>query len=93
MLAAMRRSLVPPQHLGCRSPARLVLEIDVGQRAAVGVADDEALPFQLGIGIIDRPGRRKAAGVCALSPQLPKKAPRSYTLGALLRLLLQLSGF
>jgi hypothetical protein len=27
------------------------------------VADDEALPLELGIGVVDRPGRREAAGL------------------------------
>ena len=36
---------------------------------AVVIADDEALPLGLGIGILDRPGRREAAlghGKCAM---------------------------
>ena len=31
-----------------------------GQRLPVVVADDEALPLELGIGILERPGRREA---------------------------------
>jgi hypothetical protein len=37
-------------------PFRLLLEIDVGERLPVGVADDEA-----GVGLLDGPGRREAA--------------------------------
>jgi hypothetical protein len=35
--------------------SRLVLEVDIGERLALGVADDEA-----GVRLIDRPGRREA---------------------------------
>ena len=38
-----------------RPPSRLLLEIDVGERLPVGVADDEA-----GVGLLDGPGRREA---------------------------------
>jgi hypothetical protein len=38
-------------------PPLLLLEIDVGQRLPVGVADDEA-----GGILLDGPGRREAAG-------------------------------
>jgi hypothetical protein len=34
--------LVAGEQLGCGLPARLILEIDVGERLPVGVADDEA---------------------------------------------------
>jgi hypothetical protein len=46
-----------------RAPAGFVLEIDVGQRVPVGVADDEAVLAELGIGVVDRPRRREAAGL------------------------------
>jgi hypothetical protein len=36
--------LVAGEELGRRSPSRLILEIDVGERLPVGVADDEAGP-------------------------------------------------
>src|SRR4029077_2921287 len=48
--------LVAGEQLGCRASARLLLEIDVGNRLPVGVADDEA-----GVGLLDGPGRREAA--------------------------------
>ena len=41
---------------GSRPSARFILEIDVSERP-VGVADDEA-----GVGLLDGPGRREAAG-------------------------------
>jgi hypothetical protein len=47
---------------GCRVlPARLTLEIDVGERVPVGVADDEAILAQLYVRVIDGPRRRKAS--------------------------------
>jgi hypothetical protein len=42
--------------------SRLLLEIDVGERLPVGVADDEA-----GVGFLDGPGGRKARGVRSFS--------------------------
>jgi hypothetical protein len=48
--------LVAGEQLGRRPPCRLLLEIDVGERLPVGVADDEA-----GVGLLDGPGRREAA--------------------------------
>jgi hypothetical protein len=42
---------------GRRPPARLLLEVHVGARLPVGVADDEA-----GVRLLDGPGRREAAG-------------------------------
>jgi hypothetical protein len=56
MFAAMRRASVR-----CRLPTGLILEIHVGQRLPVAVADDEAPPIQLGVGLVDGPGRREAA--------------------------------
>ena len=44
--------LVAGQQTGSRSPPLLLLEIDVGERLPVGVADDEA-----GLLLVDRPGR------------------------------------
>jgi hypothetical protein len=38
------------QEVSRRATARLPLEVDVGQRLPVGVADDEAPPIQLWIG-------------------------------------------
>ena len=48
--------LVVSEQLGRRSTTRLVLEIDVGERLPIGVADDEA-----GVGLLGGPGRREAA--------------------------------
>ena len=42
-------------------PPRLLLETEVGQRLPVGVADDEAPPIHLGVGLVDGPGQREAA--------------------------------
>jgi hypothetical protein len=36
---------------------RLFLKVEVGERVAVAIADDEA-----GLGLVDLPGRREAAG-------------------------------
>jgi hypothetical protein len=52
-----------------RPSSRLLLEIDVGKRPTVGVADDEAPLIQLGVGLIDGPGRREAA-----MPRMPQGA-------------------
>jgi hypothetical protein len=59
------QSTVPPQRVHrpgkrqCRVllPPRLVLEIDIGKRLSVGVADNEA-----GVLFLDGLGRREAAG-------------------------------
>ena len=40
-----------------RACSGLFLEIDVGERLPVAVADDEALPIQLWIGLLDGPWR------------------------------------
>jgi hypothetical protein len=48
--------LIARKQLGRRSPAGVVLEIDVGKRLAVVIADNET-----GVGLLDGPGRRKAA--------------------------------
>ena len=48
--------LVVGEQLGRRSTPRLLLEIDIGKRLPVGVADDEA-----GLLLVDQPGRRDAA--------------------------------
>jgi hypothetical protein len=46
--------LVFGEQLSYRSPARLILEIDVSELLAVGVAHDKA-----GFQLLDRPGRRE----------------------------------
>jgi hypothetical protein len=48
--------LVAGEEVRRRATARLALEVDVGQRLAVGVADDEA-----GLLLLDGPGRREPA--------------------------------
>ena len=48
--------LVAGEEMRRRAPAPLLLEIDVGERLPVGVADDEA-----GVGFLDGPGRREVA--------------------------------
>jgi hypothetical protein len=48
--------LVAGEQLGRRSPAGLILEIDVGERLLVRVPDDEA-----GVRFLDGPRRREAA--------------------------------
>jgi hypothetical protein len=53
--------LIAGHHLRRRSPAGFILEIDVGERVAVAVADDVAVLAELGARVIDRPGRREAA--------------------------------
>jgi hypothetical protein len=53
---------VAGEQLGRRTSSRLLLlEIEVGQRLPVGVADDEAPPIQLGVGLVDGRRRREAA--------------------------------
>jgi hypothetical protein len=41
-----------------RPPPGLILEIDIGQRVTVGVADEDAVLAEFGVGIVDGPGRR-----------------------------------
>jgi hypothetical protein len=49
-----------------RLSSRLIFKI-VGERLPVGVADDEALPTELRVGVIGRLGRREAAlGLAAI---------------------------
>jgi hypothetical protein len=55
--------LVAGEQLSRRSASRLVLEIDIGERSPVPVADDVALSIELGVWIVDAPGRREAAGL------------------------------
>ena len=52
--------LVAGQQLRRRAPTGLFLEIDVGERLLAAVADDEGPPIQLGVGLLDGPGRREA---------------------------------
>ena len=43
----------------------LVAGEEVRRAAAVGVADDEAPPIQLGVGLLDGPGRRQRRDISA----------------------------
>jgi hypothetical protein len=61
MLATMRCASSHVSSLAGCPPTLLVIEIDVGERPAVVVADDEALPIQLWIGLLSEPRRREAA--------------------------------
>jgi hypothetical protein len=54
--------LVAGEEVRRRATAGLVLEVDVGERLPVGIADDEA-----GVGFLSGPGRREAACGCSRS--------------------------
>jgi hypothetical protein len=62
MLAASRRASSRVIWCAAERRPRLLLEIDVGERLPIGIADDEASPIQLGVGLVDGPGRREAGG-------------------------------
>ena len=47
-----------------RTSSRLPLEIDVSERLPISIADDEGPTTQLGVGLVDGPGRREAAWLC-----------------------------
>ena len=58
-----------------------IREVDVGQRLPISIADDEAPPIQLGVGVVDGPGRwgsgagmawRKMAGLAVNSTRRAK---------------------
>ncbi len=51
--------LVIGEQFGRRASSGLVIEVDVGERLAVAVADDEALPIELRVGLLDGPRRRE----------------------------------
>jgi hypothetical protein len=53
-----------------RAMLQLPLEIDVSERLPICIADDEAPPIQLGVGLVDGPGRREAALRHAAAPVL-----------------------
>jgi hypothetical protein len=58
--------IVARQELCYRSPAGVILEIDVGQRLSVSIPnDDTAVEF------FDGPGRRKVVGHANLTPSPP----------------------
>src|SRR5690349_9765120 len=50
MLAAIRRVSSRVREVPRRAASRLILEVDVGERLPVGVADNETPPIQLGVG-------------------------------------------
>ena len=56
--------LVAGEQMCRRAPSRLLLEIDVGERLPVAVADDEA-----GVGVLDGPRRRESGGRSSPSPK------------------------
>jgi hypothetical protein len=60
--------LILTEQLGCRSSPRLVLEINIGELLSVVIADDKT-----GGLFLDRPRRRKAAGLLAVlfNPLIP----------------------
>ena len=51
----------------------------IGQRLPIGIADDEAPPIQVGVGFLDRPGRREAAGGHGVD-HLPVERRSSFTI-------------
>ncbi len=60
MLAAVRRASSRVSSLSRSAAPRLCLKVGrLGERLAIAVADDEALPIQLRIGLLDGPGRRE----------------------------------
>jgi hypothetical protein len=61
MLAAMRRASSLVSGLAA-TPTGLVLEIDIGERVAVGAADDEAVLAEVLVSVVDGPLRREAVG-------------------------------
>jgi hypothetical protein len=79
MLAAMRRASSRVSSLAAaRRPGP---EIDVGERLPFAIAHDEALLLQLGVGILDGPGRREAltfrhGGRCSTVRLLPRPLVR-----------------
>jgi len=46
-----------------QAPPGFVLEMDVGERVVVGIADNVAILAEPGVRVIDRPGRWEAAGL------------------------------
>ena len=54
--------LVAGEEVRRRAMLQLPLEIDVSERLPISIADDEAPPIQLGVGLLGGPGRREAAG-------------------------------
>jgi hypothetical protein len=60
-LAAIRRASSLVSSLAAARRPGSLLEIDVGERLTAGVADDEAPPIQLGVGLVDGRRRREAA--------------------------------
>ena len=67
------------QELGCGSPARLFLEIEVAELLAVGVLHNEC-----GADVLNRPGRREAAQLTlpAVPCPIPFSGRQHSSLGA-----------
>ena len=61
MLVAMRRASSRVSSLAAARLPGLALEVYVGERLPIGVADDQAPPIQLGVGLVDGRRRREAA--------------------------------
>ena len=71
MFAAIRRASSRVRRCAATRSSRLLLDVDVGQRVPVVIADDET-----GIGLFGGPRRREAAGRHALS-STPLRLPAS----------------
>ena len=78
MLTAICRASSRVISLVAGSPAGLLLEIDVGERVAVGVADDVAVLDELFVGSSTDQGRRQTA---RLSHQTGRSAARQQRQG------------
>jgi hypothetical protein len=52
----------PPSSARCSTAARHLAQLAIiGERVPISIADDEARALQLGVGLLDGPGRREAA--------------------------------
>jgi hypothetical protein len=80
-IATCRSPFKNPHELRRRAPARLVLEIDKGERVPVGVADDVTGLAEPRVRVIDRPRRREAAGVRHRLEHSSATAPRCHRNG------------
>jgi hypothetical protein len=62
--------LILAEQLGCGSPTRLILEIDMGELLPGAVRHDECPTLNVSANVLDRPRRREAAG--CLTSSKPK---------------------
>jgi hypothetical protein len=77
----MRRGLVAGHQMRRGAPAGLILEIDVGERVAVGVAGDVALPIQLWVSSsTDQDGGKRRGDTSAQATFNPRKRSCSTAL-------------